>query len=335
MSFFRNGEIKKISLCLEAICVVLIAAGFFVSVPTGLCTLSSCVILCAVFYIFTQKRYRDISALSEQIDLILHGNDNLDISVFNEGELSVLRSEIQKMTVRLREQTEILQREKTYLADALADIAHQMRTPMTSIRMLASFLAKPELDAGQRLEFTREMESLLARLDWLLATLLKISKLDAGTAVFEKKEIPVCKLLKKAAEPLEIPLELRDIALRINCEESIFFTGDLGWTAEAVGNILKNCMEHTPEGGGIDIICAQNAVFTEITIADSGSGIDPDDLPHIFERFYQGKHTKDGSYGVGLALCRMILSAQNATVKAENNPDSGARFRIKFYHKNI
>jgi len=335
MSFFRNKEIKHFTLILTAIFAVLIGAGFVVSAAAGLFALISCAVLGAAFYIFTRKRYRDISMLSERIDLILHGDDRFDISVFNEGELSILHSDIQKMTVRLREQADALRKDKAYLADALADIAHQIRTPMTSIRMLASFLAKPELDAGQRLEFSREMESLLGRIDWLLTALLKISKIDAGTAAFEKEEIHVCELIKKSAEPFLIPLELRDVTLYINCDEDIIFIGDMNWTAEAVGNIIKNCMEHTPEGGKIEINCAGNAVFTEIEIRDNGGGISPDDLPHIFERFYQGKRIKENSFGVGLALCRMILSAQNATVKAENNPNGGACFKIKFYRQNI
>ncbi|MCL1910052.1 MAG: ATP-binding protein [Kiritimatiellaeota bacterium] len=276
-----------------------------------------------------------IAALSEQIDMILHGRDVLDIDVFHEGELSVLQSEIQKMTVRLREQADALARDKTYLADSLADIAHQLRTPMTSLHMLCSFLAKPNLDTQQRTEFSHELESLLNRMDWLLSTLLKISKIDAGTAVFQKDATPVHILLRKAVQPLEIPLELRGIALHVRCESSISITGDLNWTAEALGNILKNCMEHTDHDGTIEIDCVQNAVYTEIAVKDSGAGIAPEDLPHIFERFYQGKQLKDGSFGVGLALSRMILSAQNATIKATNRPEGGACFTVRFYYQNI
>jgi len=335
MTFFRNKEVKQLLLILAVLSIFLIAAGFAIHLFAGLILLLSCLIFCIVFFIFTQKRYQNISALSEQIDLILHGRDGFDISIFNEGELSILRSDIQKMTVRLREQADTLRRDKTHLADALADISHQIRTPLTSIRMLTSFLAKADLESGERLEFSREMESLIGRIDWLLTTLLKISKIDAGTAHFEKEEFSLYRLLKKSAQPLEIPLELREISLKIDCDESITITMDTNWMAEAIGNILKNCIEHTPQGGKIEICCTQNAVFTQIEICDNGSGIDSEDLPHVFERFYQGKHTKYGSFGVGLALCRMILSAQNATVKAENHPAGGACFKIKMYHQNI
>jgi len=335
MAFFRNKEIQRLALCLAATCGVLTAAAFFLNYAAGACVLAACVILSAVFYLYTLKRYQSIAALSEQIDLILHGNDSFDIHAFDEGELYILQSEIQKMTVRLREQTHALEKDKAFLSDSLADIAHQLRTPLTSINMLTSFLARPYLGAGQRLDFSRELGSLLLRMDWLLAALLKMSKIDAGTATFKKDTAPLCALLKKAAEPLGIPLELRGIELLVNCDEKIIFIGDMHWTAEAIGNILKNCMEHTPGGGRIEIECAENAVFTEIVIKDSGSGIAPEDMPHIFERFYQGGHAKEGSFGVGLALCRMILSEQNATVKASNSPEGGAVFTVRFYRQEI
>jgi signal transduction histidine kinase len=332
MSFFRNREIQRLSICLAAISGVLAVLGFFIDTAAGFFTLAACAVFYTFFLIFNKKRYQAISAMSEQIDLILHGADGFDINSFSEGELSILHSEIQKMTVRLREQADALKKDKTYLSDAMADIAHQIRTPMTSIRMLASFLAKPGIGDGQRLEFSRELEGLLSRIDWLLTALLKISKIDAGTAVFQKSEVMLSTLLKKAVQPLEIPLEIRDIELRVNCDDSLCFTGDLNWTAEAIGNILKNCMEHTSKGGHIEIDCTGNAVFTQIVIKDSGSGIAPEDLPHIFERFYQGKNNKESSFGIGLSLCRMILSAQNATVKAESRQNSGTTFTVRFYN---
>lgn len=199
MGFLRNKEIKKLVLVLAVLSVLLIGAGFAIHLFAGLLILLSCLVFLTVFYIFTKRRYRNISALSEQIDLILHGRDGFDISVFNEGELSILHSDIQKMTLRLREQADALKRDKTHLADALADISHQIRTPMTSLRILVSFLAKENLESAQRLEFSREMENLIVHIDWLLTALLKISKIDAGTAYFEKEEVSMYRLLKKSA----------------------------------------------------------------------------------------------------------------------------------------
>jgi signal transduction histidine kinase len=172
-------------------------------------------------------------------------------------------------------------------------------------------------------------------MEWLINALLKISKIDTGTAVFQKEKVNLLAMLKTSLEPLEIPMELRNISHKLNCSPGFSFQGDQNWTIEAIGNILKNSIEHTPENGTIEITCTENAIFTEIIIQDNGSGIDSEDLPHIFQRFYQGKHQKEGSYGIGLALSRMILSQENATIKAENHPAGGTKFTIRFYKANV
>lgn len=331
MAFFRNREIKRFALWMAAICAAAIIAGFVIGAITGIFAAVLCGVFAAAFFVFTRKRYSDIAFLCEQIDIVLHGKDTYDIDVCNEGELSILQNEIHKMTVRLKEQSDMLKKEKAYLSDSMADIAHQLRTPLTSINMIVSFLGKTDLEPGRRFELVRELESLLSRIDWLITTLLRMSKIDAGTAAFQKKPVFVKTLLQKAVEPFLIPLELRNIGLLVNGDESAHFIGDMQWTAEAVGNIIKNCMEHCQSGGLIEIDYAENALFTEVVIRDNGGGIPPQDLPHIFERFFQGKNAKDSSFGVGLALCRMILSLQNATVKAANGVAGGAVFTIKFY----
>ncbi|WP_276624025.1 sensor histidine kinase [Syntrophomonas wolfei] len=333
MAFLRNREIRIFALLMAAICVIAVITGFVISFITGVFTTILCGLFCMAFFVFTRKRYRDIAFLGEQIDIVLHGKDGFDLNMFNEGELSILQSEIHKMTVRLKEQSDMLKKEKVYLSDSIADIAHQLKTPLTSINMIVSFLGHSDLEPQHRLELVGEMKSLLARIDWLITTLLKISKIDAGTAIFQKEPVSVPILLQKAAEPFLIPLELRNIELRVNGDGVAQFTGDLRWTSEAIGNILKNCMEHCENGGLIEIDYTPNPLFTEIIIKDNGSGIDADDLPHIFERFYQGKDAKDSSFGVGLALGRMILSLQNATIKAANRTDGGACFTIRFYQQ--
>lgn len=318
---------------MASVCVIAVLTGFLAGTITGIFAAIICGVFCAAFSVFTKRRYKDIAFLCEQIDIILHGKDTFDINICNEGELSILQSEIHKMTVRLREQSDLLKKEKVYLSDSIADIAHQLKTPLTSIHMIVSFLGQPNLKSQRRMELARELQSLLSRIDWLITTLLKISKIDAGTAVFQQRPVSVKAMLQKAAEPFLIPLELRNIELKINGDEEARFTGDLQWTSEAASNIIKNCIEHCKSGGLIEIAYAENTLFTEIVIKDNGGGIDAQDLPHIFERFYQGKNAKDSSFGVGLALCRKILSLQNATIKAANNAGSGACFTIRFYHQ--
>ena len=173
---------------------------------------------------------------------------------------------------------------------------------------------------------------LISRINWLIESMLKMAKMDAGTAYLKPEIIPVEQLLAKALEPLLIPLELRGVNLVQSCEK-VEILCDLSLTTEAVLNILKNCMEHTPSDGEIHITTISTALYTQITIEDTGSGFDKEDLPHLFERFYKGKDASSQSVGIGLALSRMIFGAQNATVKAENSPDGGARFLIRFYRE--
>lgn len=142
--------------------------------------------------------------------------------------------------------------------------------------------------------------ALLSRIEWLITTLLKISKLDAGTVQFKQEKVSMATLINKSCAPLLVPIELRGQELAIKAEGD--FIGDVSWTCEAIGNIVKNCMEHTPEGGKIEIETTDNALYTEILIKDNGTGIAKEDIPHIFERFYKGKDSDDKSFGVGLAL---------------------------------
>jgi signal transduction histidine kinase len=275
------------------------------------------------------KRYKRIQELSADINRILHEDIHISLEKYEEGELSILESEVQKMVVRLREQQQQLMADKMYLADAIADISHQIRTPLTSINLLLSFLSEPDITEEKRQKTVRELYELLSRIDWLVTTLLKISKLDAGTIQLKQEEIFMKELIKQSVEPLLIPIELRGQELHIVADG--YFLGDINWTSEAIGNIVKNCMEHTPVEGVLTISAKENTLYREIIIEDTGCGIAAEDLPHLFERFYKGKNSSDKSFGVGLALARSIIKAQNGTIKAENREVCGARFIIRFY----
>ena len=329
MKLFRNPEIQKSLLLFGVLSLTATVGAFLWRVAFGFYVLALCAIFLTIYLLVMQKRYQTISSLSDCVDRILHGEEGISFDQYAEGELGILQSELSKMTVRLREQQQRLLDDKIYLADSIADISHQIRTPLTSINLLVSFLSEPELSKERRLTLTRELVQLLSRIDWLITTLLKISKLDAGTVRFRQDSIPLEELIRRSAAPVLIPMELRGQELETVAQGC--FTGDLAWTSEALGNIIKNCMEHTPEGGRIKIAATETALYSEIVVCDSGSGIDPDDLPHIFERFYKGKNSDDKSFGIGLALSRMIVAEQNGTLKAENDPAGGARFIMRFY----
>lgn len=260
---------------------------------------------------------------------MLHHADRLYIGGEEEGELSILHSEITKMTVRIREQNDALQKEKEHLAEAMADIAHQFRTPLTSANLILSLLEESKDKKEQRM-LLRELEELLERMDWLITSLLKLARLDAGIIVFEREEICVRKLMQSALQPLFIPLDLHNIVIRETNLEDVKICGDFAWLSEALRNVLKNCMENVGDNGQIEISCEDTVLFTEISIRDYGKGIDPEALPYLFERFYQGKNRGTAGYGIGLALCRKIITRQGGTITAKNHPRGGAVFIIRF-----
>lgn len=282
-----------------------------------------------LFFRFTRGRYQRIAELSEQIDLVLHYGEGMEISREEEGELSILQSEITKMTQRIREQNDALRREKKYLADSLADIAHQLRTPLTSLSLILSLLENAEDHKEQR-RLLWEGEKLFSQVDWLLTSLLKLSRLDAGIVDFKTEDIQAEKLLESALQPLLIPMELHHITLIKNISGNIQICGDIGWLSEAVRNILKNCMESAGDGGRIEICCRDTLLYTEVTIHDSGAGFEPEELRHIFDRFYRGKKENASGYGIGLALSKTIIVRQGGTLTAKNHPEGGAFFTVRF-----
>lgn len=346
MDILRNPEIKKSLLAHIAITILAMTAGWLHDPYTAFCLFMSCVLFIFTHYLFTRMRYQKLRQLSMDLDAMLHNSAPIEFQKYREGELSILESELSKMTLRLSEQAAALAEDKRFLADSMADISHQIRSPLTSSNLILTLLMEQELLPQRRRQLLRELTQLLSRIDWLVESLLKMSKMDAGTASFKKTPVSVPALIKQAAEPLLIPMELREQTLEVvppklqgQPSDAVAhppappaqFLGDFAWSTEAILNILKNCMEHTPAGGKIWVSFSQNTIYTEIIIEDNGSGFDKEDLPHLFERFYKGKNACEHSVGIGLALARMIVTQQNGTLKAENRPQGGAKFVLKFY----
>lgn len=325
----RNKEIRQFGYGFCLLTVIGAIIGFCIHPAAGSLVLTLAAAFGILFFGFTRARYRKIAEISEQIDLVLHYGERMDISEEEEGELSILRSEITKMTLRIREQNDALKREKKYLADSLADIAHQLRTPLTSANLVLSLLENdPEKE--ERKKLLRECEELFAQMEWLLTSLLKLSRLDAGIVVFKRENIDVRSLVESAVSPLLIPMELHDISLEKNVPADIRTRGDALWLSEAIRNILKNCMESVGDGGKIEITCNDTLLYTEIIVHDSGVGFEKEELHHIFDRFYRGKKENASGYGIGLALSKTIIIGQGGTLAAKNHPEGGAVFTIRF-----
>ena len=325
----HNAELRKDALLLAVLTGALTGLAALWDGPGWRTVLAGCVIISGIHFGTEYARYQRLKRLSLDLDRLLHDGTPLPIQAYQEGELSVLATQLQKMTLRLLESAKRAGADRAYLADSLADISHQLRTPLTAMNLTAAMLSSPALSAERRRELTVELRNLLGRTEWLVESLLKLSKLDAGTVTLAKEPVSLREVIRRAAQPLAVPMDLRDQRLLISCGEA-GFTGDLVWTAEALGNILKNCMEHTPAGGTISVAGSESALYTAVIIEDTGPGLREEDIPHLFERFYRGADASDSSYGIGLALARTVIAAQNGTIQAMNG-EHGARFEVRFY----
>lgn len=329
-NIMRDPE-TRVSFVFQAAVVILGFAGcLFISVPAAAVLLLVSIIVIIIQFMPLSKRNERISRLCGDIDDILRGADNVDLSEYCEGELSILSDEIRKLTVRLREQNSALMGDKQFMKEALEDMTHQLRTPLTAMLLVLGMLRRPELSERERAEHIRELYGLLSRMQRMLETTLGLSRLEAGAVEFKTEEISVKALIEEALEPLSISIELKNITLRTEIKGEPIFRGDRLYCAEAISNILKNCMEHTPEGGEITISAAENALYTGIVITDSGDGIPEQELPRVFERFHRGEFNKAG-YGIGLAFARKIIALQNGSLEVRNAPPLGAEFEIRVY----
>jgi signal transduction histidine kinase len=336
IDLFRNREIQLLLLTLCCISLVAIGiAAVALSIRAALIVFLTSVLLISCSLLFTAWRYREIERLSRYLKKISSGDYSLDVRDNDEGELSILKNDIYKVTLMLSEHSSHLQQDKVALTDAISDISHQLKTPLTSMMVMADLLSDPKLDESKRGEFTRNIRVQLERIEWLVSSLLKLSKIDAGTIRFKKEKVVVPNMIQKAAAPLVIPMDIKQQSLKITGDENVSFLGDLNWTVEALINILKNCVEHTDDGGIISISMSENTLFTEIMIEDNGKGIPKEDLPYIFKRFYKGKNAREGSVGIGLAMAYSIITSQNGDIEVTSKKGKGTRFDIKFYKQVI
>lgn len=334
---FRNPEVKRDLLLLGA------GSLFFIVLANlwkGAEIATAVAVLCVIFTLFylwrTWIRYRRIAALSEEIDHILHGETDRLLEHCEEGELAILAVQIRKMVRRMKEQQRNLQHEKVFLADAMADISHQMKTPLTSMQLILSFLQEENIAYAKRMEYVQKLTMLTERMSWMIYALLRMAKLDAGVIKLQRKPIAVEQLIAKSYESLAVAMDLQGVELETDIAPGAKTEGDSAWMREAITNILKNCMEHTPSGGTIRIEAEENALYVLIKVMDSGSGIAEKDLPHIFERFYRGTGGDSNNVGIGLALAKQIIQAQNGTIKAYNrSQQTGAVFEIRMYKSTI
>ena len=283
-----------------------------------------------ILYIYSRSESKKIKEIEKYIEAINNKNYTLKISENSEDEFSNLSNELYKTTVMLKEQASNSQKFQKTLQTNIEDISHQLKTPLTSISiMLDNIIDNPDMEIETRQKFLHEINRQIEWFNWLVIALLKLSKIDSGTAVFTKKEINVEKIINHVIQNLAIPLDIKQQKIIVNGNSSKFI-GDYNWQLEALTNIVKNCIEHTPNHKNIYIKFEENNFYTKITIRDEGVGIAKEDIKHIFERFYKGKNSSENSIGIGLALSKSIIERDNGYIICSSKEGEGTTFEIKY-----
>ena len=288
-------------------------------------------ILSIIFFKYNHSESKKINEITKYIEEINRGNYKLNIEENTEDELSILKNELYKITIMLKEVAENSQKDKTTLKDSLSDISHQIKTPITSILiMLDNILSDENMPEDIKKDFIKDIKREIINIKFLVESILKLSKIDSNSIKFIKKEVFIKDIINEAVKNVSMLSELKNIEIIVLGDDSIKTICDLKWQVEAITNILKNCIEHSYENRKIYINYNQNNMYTELKIEDNGTGIDAKDLPHIFERFYKGKNSSSDSVGIGLALSKSIIESNNGYIQVDSKLNKGTTFIIKY-----
>lgn len=288
-------------------------------------------VLVGMVFIYLSRRQAHILKICDYMEELVRGNYGLDIQDNSDDELSGLKNEVYKLTVFFREQAERASANRRALADSVADISHQLKTPLTSVRVLLDNLSDNEdMDTDTRHRFLEEISAQISGVTWLVTTLLKLSRLDAGVVELEEKPLQLQTLAEDICGRLELNAELRQVKLCMEIPGQITVKGDEQWLTEAFLNVVKNAIEHSDPGGRVILAVKDNDVYTQLTVQNWGEVIPEEEQKHLFERFYRGSTAGKDSIGIGLALAKEILVRHNGYISVESEPEQGTIFYIKF-----
>lgn len=292
-------------------------------------TFDSLIIL--IFYLYDKNKSKKIKEITKMISKINNRQFDIDINDFNEGELSILKNEISKTTIMLRQVADNSVKDKLNLKDSLGDISHQLKTPLTSITiMIDNILDSPDMNEKTRKKFLINIKREILNINFLVMSLLKLSKFDANVVKFNKESVYLKDIIIESIKNVSMIKELKNITIKVSGDDNIKLLCDFKWQVESITNILKNSIEHTSEYGTVEVNYSENKLYTRILIKDNGKGIDSGDLPHIFDRFYKGKNGSDDSFGIGLSLSKTIIEKEGGSITVKSTPNIGTIFTIKY-----
>lgn len=289
-------------------------------------------IIIIIFYLYDHNKEKKIRKITEYIKEINKRNYKIDIDDNNEDELSILKNELYKTTVMLRELADNSLNDKKELKKALEDISHQLKTPLTSIIiMLDNIIDNPSMDDKTKLDFINDIKRESLNINFLVQAILKLSKFDVNVIKFDNKDNDLNKIIKETVKNVSSICDLKNVLIEVSYCDKAIINFDYKWQIEAISNVLKNAIEHSKEFSTVKIKLENNKLYAKVSIIDNGVGIDKEDLKHIFERFYKGKNSSKDSVGIGLALAKSIIEASNGLIDVKSKKDEGTIFEIKYF----
>ncbi len=284
-----------------------------------------------LYTIYIRKQNQKLKKLDDYCKEILKGNYLLDLKEQDESDFSKLKNDIYDMTIMLKEKNSLLEKNNKDIEKLIADISHQLKTPLTSLNLINDILYT-DLPEEKKKEFLDSSQKELEKINWLIKTVLNIAKLDSKTLILDKKNENAYHLCLEVKNNFKAMCEINQVDIEIISNKNETINCDKKWTIEAMNNIVKNAIEHGAKT--ITIKLEENAMYTKITIRDNGEGIDKEDLGHIFDRFYKAKNSKENSLGIGLAFCKSIIRNQDGDIRVKSSKkeeDSWTEFMIKLY----
>lgn len=317
--------------------IVVIAAALCVLVrnPTGICVvLALCAaVLLAVSFVERRQQKRRLTALTEYLCAVQDHLALPPLETDEEDEFGILQSEVYKVVALLREQYAAEKKQKLYLTEMLSNISHQIKTPLTAVALMTELLEQPSLPDEQRIAYADKIDTQVTRITWLIRHLLTLSQLEAGVLQMKREEMSLISVMEQVRDSLGVMAELKGVEILLSIPSAITMKGDRHWLCEAMMNIVKNGIEHNENksGGYVRIKAEQTPIFIRLTVEDNGTGIDEQDLPHIFERFYKAKNANPQSIGIGLALAKQIIAGHNGKMDVQSHKGQGSIFTVKFY----
>lgn len=288
-------------------------------------------VIMGVVFFYLGRRQERLRGMCNYMEELVRGSYGLEIQDNGDDELSGLKNEVYKLTVFLREQARQAAANRRALADSVADISHQLKTPLTSVMVLVDNLSESdEMPEDTRRRFLTEITRQLSGVTWLVSTLLKLSRLEAGVVELEQKQLSAAELMKEVCEKLEMNAEWNQVELHMDVSDEILISGDFQWLTEAFMNVAKNAIEHSDAGSVVELAASDNDVYTLFTVHNWGAVIPEEELTHLFERFYRGGSARSDSVGIGLALSKEIIARQGGYITVESDKEKGTIFSIRF-----